>query len=77
MIRGGKPLRGEVTGVLVTQVEQGSRAFNNGLEAGDIITAANRRPVRTAAELEAMLQGNTADALNIVRGDTELFLIVR
>ena len=71
------PAFGEVSGVLVTQVEQGSRAFNNGIVAGDIITAANRQPVRTAAELETMLRGNTAVALNVIRGDSELFMIIR
>jgi S1-C subfamily serine protease len=72
------PAFGQVSGALVTQVEQGSRAFANGLRAGDIITAVNRRPVKSAADVEAVLAENSGSlALNVMRNGTEQFLIMR
>ena len=73
------PSYGQVSGVLVAQVEQGSRAAANGLEPGDIVTAVNRRPVNSVAALQEALQQNTggAVALNVVRGNSEMFMIVR
>ena len=69
---------GQEPGVLVTAVIEGSRASRNGLEAGDIITAVNRMPVSSPAELRAMLESNTgAVAMNVKRGNQELFLIMR
>src|SRR5690606_7074162 len=66
------------TGVLVTAVEQNSRAAANGLRAGDLITAVNRRPVSSVDELQAQLgQGQRTVALNILRENQSLFLIVR
>jgi serine protease DegQ len=72
------PQSGRVTGVLVTRIEQNSRAFANGLRANDIITAVNRRPTRTPEEVESLV-GVTrgAMALNINRDGQELFLIMR
>lgn len=69
---------GQVEGVLVTAVEQGSRAFRSGLQDGDIITAVNRRPVTSLAEFQAVLadQGGTV-ALNVRRDNQLLFLIMR
>jgi S1-C subfamily serine protease len=72
------PAYGQVSGALVTQVEQGSRAFAGGLQAGDIITAVNRRPVSSAAEVQAAIEQNSgALALNVVRNGNEQFLIMR
>src|SRR5690606_10038040 len=73
------PAYGEVMGVLVTAVQQNSRAWNNGLRANDIITAVNRRIVTTPNALEDILadSANPAVALNIVREGQNLFLIVR
>lgn len=69
---------GKVEGVLVTNVTQGSRAYRNGLEPGDIITAVNRRPVTSHSELTDVLKENTGTvAMNIRRGDQLLFLIMR
>jgi len=69
---------GKVSGVLVTNVVQGSRAFRSGLEIGDIITAVNRAPVTSRSELAAVLDANAGTvAMNVLRGNQQLFLIMR
>src|SRR6185503_2300865 len=47
----------KVEGVIVTEVENGSAAAKKGLQAGDIITEVNQRPVRTPKEFREALQG--------------------
>lgn len=72
------PRYGEVKGVLVAQVDQGSPAWRNGLRNGDIILAVNRQRVTTVDELSAALQQTgEAVALNILRGDAQLFLVIQ
>ena len=73
------PAYGKVEGVLVASVRHGSPAAAIGLEAGDIITALNRRPVRSLAELEraARNAGSRAIALNIWRHGEEIFVFVQ
>jgi len=69
---------GEVQGVLVSAIEQGSRAYRSGLEAGDIITAVNRQPVSSRSQMLALLEDISGTvALNIRREEQLLFLIVR
>lgn len=64
-------------GVEVTAVEPGSPAAQRGLRAGDIITAVNRRPVRTLAELNEIAGSNRILFLLVERGDRALMLQVR
>jgi Do/DeqQ family serine protease len=64
-------------GVEVVAVEQGSPAAQRGLRAGDIITAVNRRPVRSLAELNAVAGNNDILFLLVQRGDRALMLQVR
>lgn len=72
------PASGRVTGVLVSNVDQSSRAFAAGLRVNDIITAVNRRAVSSAADLQQLVQEQTgAVALNVVRDNQSIFLIVR
>ena len=69
---------GEVQGVLVSAIEQGSRPYRSGLEAGDIITAVNRQPVSSRSQMLALLEDISGTvALNVRRGEQLLFLIVR
>lgn len=71
------PQYGEVQGVLVAQVEEGSPAWRNGLRAGDIISAVNRQPVTSVGELsEALRQVGSTVALNILRGNARLFVVI-
>ena len=74
----GMPLHGKVEGVFVASVEPGSPAARHGLRPGDVITAINREPVTSVGELERTLKAtNTALALNIVRGNNRMFLVIR
>lgn len=73
----GMPMYGKVQGVVVVEVESGSPAAARGLRAGDVIVAVNRKPVRNVAEFQAALQeaGRVA-ALDVLRGNSSLFIIV-
>ena len=66
-----------VEGVLVAEVEEGSPGERNGLQPGDIVTAVNRTKVRSVAEFsEVAASTGGAIALNILRGNTRLFLVI-
>jgi S1-C subfamily serine protease len=73
----GMPMYGRVQGVVVVEVEAGSPTAARGLRAGDVIVAVNRKPVRNVAELRAALQeaGRVA-ALDVLRGNTSLFILI-
>ena len=74
----GDPAFGRIKGVIAAQVEPGSPAARNGIRPGDVIVAVNRRRVRDAAELEsAFEQAGQVLALNIVRGNGQLFIVIR
>ncbi len=46
-------IEADVTGVVVTSVEESSAAAKVGLQEGDVILQVNRQPVKTAAEARA------------------------
>ncbi|PXW68068.1 serine protease DegQ [Loktanella sp. PT4BL] len=72
------PLFGDVSGVIVAQVDADSRAARSGLQAGDVILAVNRVAVGSVAELReesAAVKG--ALALTIQRGTARVFLLIR
>lgn len=72
------PLHGEVEGVLVAQVDQGSPAWRNGLRNGDVILAVNRQRVTTVDELaRALERAAPAVALNILRGNMRIFIVIQ
>ena len=65
-------------GAIVSRVESGSPAEGAGLQAGDVIVAVNRRRVRNAGELAAASeQAGSVLALNVVRGNARLFIVIR
>ena len=64
-------------GVEVTAVEPGSPAAQRGLRAGDIITAINRRPIRSLNELNEIASSSRILFLLVQRGDRALMLQVR
>jgi Do/DeqQ family serine protease len=72
------PQYGRVQGVLIASVEPGSPAARNGLRQGDIITAVNRQNVTSVEELtDALGAAGAAIALNIVRDDARLFIVIQ
>ena len=74
----GDPAYGRIEGVIAAEVEPGSPAARNGIRPGDVIVAVNRRRVRNSEELEAAFeQAGRVLALNIVRGNGQLFIVIR
>ena len=74
----GDPVFGRIEGVIAAEVEPGSRAARNGIRPGDVIVAVNRRRVRDTEELtRAFEQAGPVLALNIVRGNGQLFIVIR
>jgi serine protease Do/serine protease DegQ len=64
-------------GVSVAEVEQGSKAWRSGLRPGDQITGVNRKRVHSVKELNDVAGENSVLALNVKRGDANLFVVVR
>ena len=74
----GDPAYGRIEGVIAAEVEPRSPAARNGIRPGDIIVAVNRRRVRNGRELaDAFEQAGRVLALNIVRGNGQLFIVIR
>lgn len=72
------PAFDEVEGVYAADVAADSPAWQLGLRKGDIILAVNRQPVASVAEFEqAAKAAGRVLALNILRGDMELFIVVQ
>ncbi len=72
------PLYGRIDGVMVTDVEQGSRAARGGLRPGDIVVSVNRRAIRSLEELrQAVGQDSASVLLNIRRGEAALFVLLQ
>jgi serine protease Do/serine protease DegQ len=79
-IERGSPLfeRLQGGGLVVTAVEQGSRAWQAGFRPGDIIYAVNRQRVHTIAELQGLVgRARNGFAVSLLRGDFQITVIVR
>jgi len=72
------PLHGTVEGVIIVDIQRGSRPWRSGLRAGDIITSVNKKPV---ANLEQFLKLAESEQdtllLRIVRGNTAAFVVIK
>ncbi len=69
---------GKVSGVRVTSVEKDSVAARYGLKQGDVIVGMNRNKVKNLGDLRKQLESKPAVlALNIVRGDSTMYLVIR
>lgn len=72
------PAKGEVMGVLAADVATGSPAWRLGLRGGDIILAVNQTVVGSVSEFQrAAKAADGVLALEILRGDTSLFIVVQ
>ncbi|WP_330961443.1 Do family serine endopeptidase [Photobacterium sp. 53610] len=68
----------KVKGVKVTRIDPQSMAARYGLKEDDIIIGLNRQPIRNLGELRKALDKQPSVlALEIRRGDNELYLIIR
>jgi serine protease Do len=68
-VRNQLQLNDNVSGAVIERVMPGSAADNAGLQPGDVITEVNRKPVRSAADVQKALADvtNGADALVLVQ----------
>ncbi|GAB4299597.1 MAG: Do family serine endopeptidase [Methylophaga sp.] len=76
-IEEGSPYFGQVEGVMVYSVKRGSPAWNAGLRSEDIITSVNRQPVRSLQDFKPLVHNADQLLLNIVRGRTAMFLLLK
>lgn len=67
-----------IKGVKITEVAPRSPAARTGLEKGDIIIGVNRKRVKDLAELRKIIEAKPdVIALNIQRGNSSLYLVLR
>lgn len=72
------PLRGQMDGVIVADVQRNSRAWHNNIRPGDVIIAINRERVRNVEELNrAMRRTGRTIAVDIIRGKTQLLIVIQ
>lgn len=77
-IRSEHPLYGDVQGVEVLEVENGSRAARAGLRPGDIVLSVNRRAVPSLGAMQQMVERvNGAVALHVQRGQVRSFIVIQ
>jgi Do/DeqQ family serine protease len=75
---GAVPAGTEPKGVAITSISTESPAYAAGLRKGDIITALDRQPVNSLDDMKSVLHNQTGALLiNAVRGNTEMFLVLR
>ena len=67
-----------VTGVQVTELEERSPASMLGLEQNDIIIGVNRTRIQSVSDLrDALEEAKGVMALNVVRGNSSLYILIR
>ena len=72
------PAYGRIRGVMVFEVEQGSRVAAAGLREGDIISSVNRAPTRNLAEfLRVVNQLKGQMLLRVQRGNHAAFMVIK
>jgi serine protease DegQ len=72
------PLHDQLQGVVVADVERGSRAWQNNIRAGDVIVAINRERVRSVDELSrALRRAGRTIAVDIIRDNTQMFIVIQ
>ncbi|QIQ22350.1 Do family serine endopeptidase [Zophobihabitans entericus] len=80
-LEGATLVNGDATGqsgVVIENVAQGSPAARLSLQAGDVITGVNRERIDNIADLRKIIDSKpSAIALNIVRGNSRVYLILR
>jgi S1-C subfamily serine protease len=73
----GNTSRGD-SGVEITELENRSPAARVGLQEGDVIVGVNRNRINNVTELRAILDdAEGVIALNVQRGSSSLYLVIR
>ncbi len=69
---------GKIKGVEITDIDKNSVAARYGLQKGDIIVGVNREKITSVGELNSALsKSKGAQALNVVRGNMNMYIIIR
>ena len=80
-LNGATLINGDVKGqkgVLIESIAKNSPASRLSLQEGDLITGVNKARINSVSELRKIIDSNpSAIALNIIRGDSRLYLILR
>jgi len=77
-IKKGSPYFGKVGGVLVLEIQRGSRAWISGLRANDVITSVNKNSIKNLDEfLSAVDKKEDVLLLRIVRGNMASFIVIK
>ncbi|MDF7670544.1 Do family serine endopeptidase [Orbaceae bacterium ESL0721] len=80
-LEGATLINGEVKGqkgVLIESIAKNSPASRLSLQEGDLITGVNRERITNIADLRKVIDSNPAAiALNIIRGDSRIYLLLR
>ncbi|MCF6288143.1 MAG: Do family serine endopeptidase [Proteobacteria bacterium] len=64
-------------GVLIAEIERGSRAWQQGLRSGDLITAANKKDISSLKQLKIILdKSRKAPVLNVYRNYRNYLLVL-
>src|ERR671915_885911 len=72
------PAYGKVQGVMVREVERGSRAWANGLRSGDIVMSVNQHPVSDLKEFFGLVnKEDSALLLHVLRGDIAAYMVAK
>jgi serine protease Do/serine protease DegQ len=72
------PAYGKVQGVMVHEVERGSRAWANGLRSGDIVMSVNQHPVSDLKEFFGLVnKEGSALLLHVLRGDVAAYMVAK
>lgn len=71
------PVHGNVNGILIASVDEGSNAWNADLRPGDVITSANQHKVTSVDELNAVAtKADKTLLLSVLRGGSAIFLVI-
>lgn len=78
-IQEGMPEFGRIEGVLVSQIAPNSPASQTGLQPGDLLVSANKIPIKNTQALAqaAKQRGDAGLLLNVRRGSSSMFLLIR
>ena len=71
------PYYGKLDGVVVYSVKRGSPAWTAGLRSNDIITSANRLPIKTLDDFKPLAHNGKQLLLNLTRNGRAMFLLLK